>query len=136
MSYRAAVALQAAIFTQLRGSEILKTLIGDQIFDAPPRGELPDIYVLLGEERVLDRSTKTSDAKIHEFTIAIVSTALGFSSVKDVAEKICEIFEKRNMPLAVGTLVDLSFHSAKAVRGSRNKRRQIDLVFRAYIDLS
>ena len=56
MSYAVSAALQKAVFAQLEAEPALVSLIGDAIYDTAPPGEVPDLYVMLGEETVRDRS--------------------------------------------------------------------------------
>ena len=134
MSYFASSALQTALYKALMGASSITDMIGKNLFDAPPSGDLPDLYVLLGEERVLDRSSATNTAAMHEFTLSVYSTKAGFLSAKTLAAKICEVLsDGLVLSRGGGDLISLSFVSARASRGAINQRRQIHLLFRAYI---
>ncbi len=136
MNVLASAELQTAVFAVLSNDAALTALVGGNVFDAPPTGELPEIYVLFGEDRVIDRSTKTSDAAVHDFRISVYSTRSGFLSAKETAAAVCAALMPNIVTLASANLVDLSFRAARAVRGPVAERRQVDLTFRAYIDAS
>ena len=59
MSMAHSAALQAAIYQALIGDVDLTTAVGGNIFDAPPVGTAPVIYVSLGLEDVRDASDKS-----------------------------------------------------------------------------
>ena len=61
MSYGASSALQSAVFQKLTSDPTLSGLVGTDIFDALPNGTLPETYVLLGGEVVVDASDGTGD---------------------------------------------------------------------------
>ena len=61
MSYGASTALQSAVFQKLASDPTLAGLVGTDIFDALPNGTLPETYVLLGGEVVVDASDGTGD---------------------------------------------------------------------------
>lgn len=134
MTYAMALGLQKAIFKYLAGEARLYSLIGTHIFDVPPSGGQPSTFVLIGEERALDRGSKDNSAAVHEFVISIVSDASGFGKAKDVAACVCDTLLEANLELERGLLVGLWFRSSRAVRGKSPDSRQIDLRFRAYIE--
>ncbi|PIB24965.1 hypothetical protein BFP76_07370 [Amylibacter kogurei] len=134
MNYAASVALQTAIYDALMNDAALTAQLSGQIFDAPPTGDLPQIYALIGDERVLDRSSKTSSAAIHEFRVLVIATESGFTNAKHAASEIAKVLQTTPLNLSHGILVDLSLRSVRATRGNIANRRQIDLTFRAYID--
>lgn len=136
MSYLFGGALQQAVFTVLDSSVEIAELTNGLVFDAPPVGEVPDTYVLIGEERILDRSSKTSTAAVHDLKISVLSGAQGFLRAKEIAGAICKELTERSVALSVGVLCDLQFRSARAARASGQDQRQIVLNFRAYIDAS
>ena len=134
MSYLHGVALQEAVHAALVGSTVLADLTQGAVFDAPPAGAVPETYVLIGDEWILDRSSKTSQAAIHDLKITVFSGADGFKTAKSIAAEICNVLGTGTITIAQGVLVDLKFRSARAARASGQDRRQIVLNFQNYID--
>ncbi len=137
MSYAFSEALQAAIYAALQGDTDLTALIGDAVYDAPLPGDpmaLPETYVLLGEERVRDGSTKTSDGSVHDLSITVITRAEGFRQAKAVAAAVCTALEDADLTLRVGHLVALRFHSARANRNTSRIPRRIVLRFQAVLE--
>jgi hypothetical protein len=134
MSYAISYSLQKAIFTYLAGEAALYSLVGAHIFDVPPPGGKPSTFVLIGEETVLDRSSKTNYAALHEFIVSVNSDAAGFGKAKEVAATVCDTLLDAKLSLDRGHVTGIWFRNAKAVRGKSPDRRRIDLRFRAYVE--
>jgi hypothetical protein len=134
MSFLHSQALQAAIYSALSTNASLVALVATQIYDAVPNGELVSNYVLIGEEKSLNRGDYTGKASRHDITISVVSNANGFSDAKVIASEICEILDENPMALSAGNMRRIQFRSARAKRNSGAMERRIDLVFRALID--
>lgn len=134
MSYGLAEVLQVAIYQHLQSDAQLISLIGSAVYDEVPAGTLPETYVSLGVETVLDRSDKTGAGAEHRLTISVVSEAAGFVTSKAVAVAVSDALDDADLVLARGRLVFLNFDRATAKRvGSANTRR-IDLRFRARVE--
>lgn len=125
MSYGFALALQAALFSQL--SEALDV----PVFDALPAGELPATYVLIGAEEVRDASDGSGRGAEHRLRLSIITSLPGFAEAKGVAVAISAAFEGVLPALSVGRLVALGFLRAEAKRLESKGLRQIDLIYRA-----
>lgn len=134
MSYGCSAALQAAIFQRLSEDADLGILVGDAIFDAPPFGEIPPIYVSLGPEEVRDASDKTGAGASHALTISVISEAAGFSEMKAAALAVCDALLGASFVLARGRLVSIRFERATARRVGVNDLRRIDLRFVARVE--
>lgn len=134
MSYGTAAALQIAVYQRLVGETALTDLVGTAIFDAPPSGPLPDLYVSLGPEVVRDQSDKTGAGSHHDFIVSVVSRAQGFLTAKTVAGIVTDALADADLSLARGALVFLRFDHAQAHRAAGGRARQIDLRFQARID--
>lgn len=132
MSYGGSAALQAAVYGQLIGDAELSALVGGAIFDAPPAGALPPLYVTLGPEDVRDRSDGTAGGAWHRFTVSVLSEAAGFSAAKAAAAAVGDALTDAELPLDRGHLAALNFQKARARRDGQLRR--IDLTFRARID--
>jgi hypothetical protein len=133
MSYAVAAALQGAVYQQLQSDPGLSVLVGDRVYDAVPKGRLPDLYVALGPERVKDASDKTGHGAWHEFAVSVISDNAGFQTAKEVSAAVCDALIDADLALDRGWLVALNFKRAVAQR-ERAGRRRVDLIFRARVE--
>lgn len=134
MSYANAMALQAAVYQALVSDETLNEMVSGAIYDSMPDGAVPDLYVSLGSETVLDRSDSTGSGALHRFDISVVAVTSGFAMAKQVAARISTALQT-GLSLSQGVLVYLNFERAAARRsGPSGALRQIDLRFRARVD--
>lgn len=136
MSYGAGVALQAAVYQQLRAYPALADLVGDAIFDAMPVEAPSGVHVSLGSEDVRDLSDATVRGARHDFVISVMSGSdgAGFGSVKAAAVAVADALEDVPLQLSRGQLAGLQFLRATARRLKNGAARQVDLTFRARID--
>ncbi len=134
MSYGVSAALQRAVYEHLAADGQVAALAGGAVFDAPPEGALPPLYVSLGPESVRDRSDKTGRGAAHDFTVSVVTEAGGFDAAKTLAGAVSDALLGADLVLVRGRLVGLSFLRAKAARAARGRLRRIDLRFRARVD--
>lgn len=132
MSYGMTAALQTAVFGALSADALVGSLSGGAIYDALPSGPVPDFYVSLGPERVLDRSDKTGRAALHDFPVTVISDAAGFASAKALAAAISDVLVDADLTLSRGRLVSLRFLRARARRVDTG--REIEIWFRARVD--
>ncbi|MEX0305183.1 MAG: DUF3168 domain-containing protein [Leisingera sp.] len=133
MTYAIAGGLQSAIYTHLTTDAGLTALVGSAIYDAIPAGTLPQTYVALGSEEVMDRSDKTAGGAEHRFFISVTTDTAGFAEAKAAAAAVCDALVGASVPLTRGQLTGLWFDRAKAERLSGGTRR-ITLRFRARVD--
>ncbi|MEY2956808.1 MAG: hypothetical protein RL123_1536 [Pseudomonadota bacterium] len=134
MSYRAAAALQQAVYARLRGDGALGALVGEAIYDAVPPGATPELYVVLGPEVALDASDASGPGAEHRLTVSVVSTT-GFAPAKAAAAAVSEALEGAEMVLGRGRLVGIWFRRADARRREQGTMRRIDLSFRARVEI-
>ena len=134
MSYGAAAALQEAVFDRLQSDTALAALVGDEIYDQPPTGALPDIYVSLGAETVMDRSDADSSGAEHRFVISVIGDTSGFARVKAAAAAVSDALLNADVSLSRGRLVFLRFDRAVAKRDTRKNLRRVDLRFVARVE--
>ncbi|MCA0961364.1 DUF3168 domain-containing protein [Salipiger bermudensis] len=132
MSYAMSAALQSAIYQRLAGDAALEALVGGHIYDAPPAGPLPGLYMTLGAETVRDASDADGHGAWHDLTLAVVSDAAGFQSAKEAAAA-SDALDDAPLALTRGRLVSLRFRRARARRESGGLRR-IDMIFRARVE--
>ncbi|APX21416.1 MAG: DUF3168 domain-containing protein [Rhodobacteraceae bacterium] len=133
MSYAVSASLQAAIYQRLSSDDALAALVGSDIYDAPPAGTLPSLYVTLGAETARDASDATGRGAWHDLTVAVVTDAAGFQIAKTVAAAACDALADVDPALDRGRLVSLRFLKARAKRESGGLRR-IDMIFRARVE--
>ncbi|WP_281967060.1 DUF3168 domain-containing protein [Roseovarius nanhaiticus] len=131
MSYGGSAALQSAVYGQLMGDADLSALVSGAIYDAPPAGTLPPLYVTLGPEDVRDRSDATGGGAWHRFTVSVMSDAAGFAAAKAAAAAVSDALSDAELSLDRGHLAGLHFYRARARRDGALRR--IDLTFRARI---
>ena len=130
MTYRAAAALQGAVYQRL---STWGGLQGISVVDAVPAGGGTGTFVLLGPEQANDESDASGAGAAHLFVVSIISDAAGFMAAKAAAAEVSLALGDADLALATGTLVDLGFVRAVAKRLNTGESRRIDLTFRARI---
>lgn len=131
MSYATAQALQTAVYQHLTGDPALSDMTAGAVYDALPPGDIPPLYVLLGDETVKDASDQSGGGAWHRLVISVVSDAAGFAAAKTAAGAVCDALVGADLALTRGTLVTLTFLKARALRVGTGDARRIDLTFRA-----
>lgn len=134
MSYGVGAALQEAVYATLQADAALNTLVGNNIFDQLPVGKVPDLFVSLGPETVLDRSDKDSDGAEHRFVVSVIGDASGFAKVKAAAAAVSDGLVNADLSLSRWRLVYLRFDRAVAKRDGRKNLRRVDLRFVARVE--
>ena len=130
MSYAMSFALQKALYQRLSTDVALEALVGSDIYDALPAGTPPDLYVVIGAEKVRDASDADGDGAIHDFTVSVLTERAGFLDAKRAAVAVCDAL-RAPLGLSRGRLLSLRFHKALAERVGSADRRRIDLIFHA-----
>ena len=133
MSYGVAAALQSAVYARLSGDAALAALVGTAVFDVPPAGVLPDLYVVLGAEDVRDRSDAAGAGAAHDIRVTVVAAASGFMAAKQAAAAVSDALVDADLALDRGYLVSLQFLRAEARQGRDGASRRIELRFRARV---
>ena len=132
MRLAGSLALQSAVYALLDGDASVGALTGGAIYEAPPAGPVPDLYVSLGEESVRDRSSVSGAGTRHDMTISVVSGSGGFVRAKEVAAAVTGALDGARPDLSEGRVTALRFIKSRAVR--RGETRRMDLTFRALWD--
>lgn len=138
MSYGASAALQAAIYQHLRADEALADLVGDAIFDAMPVASPAGVYVTLGPEEVREAGDATAAGARHDFVVSVLSGqdgGTGFAALKAAAARVSDLLDQAQLALDRGQLTGMWFLRAVARRVDNGAARQVDLTFRARVDL-
>ena len=131
MTYALAAPLQEAVFERLTGEP---SLTGIPVFDAPPPGKPPEIYVALGPEDVRDRSDNVGSAAQHRFSVTVIGDGGGFQRLKETAWAVEAALSAGRLVLSRGRVVLLRFERATARRDRNGTRRRIEMTFRALLD--
>lgn len=134
MTYALSAPLQQAVYAALSADAALAALVGTAIFDAPPTGALPSLYVSLGPERTVERSDRSVKGARHDFTVSVITDAAGFQQAKAVAGAVSDVLAQPLGTLTRGRIVSLTFKRAQAKRDEAGQQRRIDLTFRALLD--
>ncbi|WP_116133709.1 DUF3168 domain-containing protein [Tropicimonas sp. IMCC34043] len=135
MSYGAAAALQAAVYSRLMADPGLTGLVNGAIFDVPPAGAVPETYVSIGPEEVYEADDGTGVGARHRFTVSVVTAEAGFHEAKLVAAAVSDALHGARPALSRGRVVWITFQRAVARRFGAGNRRRIDLRFEARVDL-
>lgn len=133
MSYANSLALQKAIYERLSADTALSATLGNAVFDDAPAGELPDLYVTIGDDRVRDRSDQSGYGAQHDITLSVVSTRSGYADAKSASAAVCDAMLGGPPVLDRGRIINVSFLTARARRVDQGMRRVIDLVFRVRV---
>lgn len=138
MSYAASAALQSAVYQHLCDDAVLADLVGDAIFDAMPITAPVGVFVTLGLEKVAEAGDGSGRGSRHDFVVSVLSghdEGAGFAAVKEAAAAVSEALDQGQLALSRGHLAGLWFLRAEARRVDNGAARQVDLTFRARIDL-
>ncbi|WP_425090962.1 DUF3168 domain-containing protein [Tropicimonas sp. S265A] len=135
MSYASASLLQAAVYQTLATDPAVSAMVGSAIYDQVPAGTLPSTYITLGPETATQVSDRTGRSTRHDFSISVNTDASGFLSIKDVAGVVTDALQDATLVLPNGAVSVLEFQRARARRIGNGALRQIDLRFRARVDL-
>lgn len=130
MTYRAAAALQGAVYQRL---STWAGLQGLSVVDAYPAGGATGTFILLGPEQATDESDQSGAGAAHLFVVSVISDALGFLAAKSAAAEVCLALDAADLGLTTGKLVNLAYLRAQAKRLNAGESRRIDLTFRARI---
>jgi hypothetical protein len=133
MTYAVSGALQAAVFAALTADTSLTAMVGSNVYDAVPAGNVPDLYVRLGAETVREASDASGAGAVHFFTVSVITTTPGFVGAKAAAAAVSDALHDAELTLARGRLVSMQFERASARRIDAASARQIDLRFRARV---
>lgn len=135
MSYTSSGPLQAAVFQRLVTDTTLASLVGSAVYDQVPSGTLPGTYVTLGPETAVQVGDSSGRSTRHDFTVSVTTDASGFQMIKEVSGAVVEALQDAALALPEGEISLLDFRRAQARRLANGALRQIDLRFRARIDL-
>ena len=123
---RAGAQLQTAIWQALTASP---DLAGIPVWDAPPAGARPELWVHVGEDDVRAAPDASADGSEHLIKIWIEGMPGSYARAKGAAAAVVSALEA---PLQAPGLVSIEFRRSRA----RNVggRRRIEMIFRARMD--
>ncbi len=113
--------------------------MGDAIFDAMPVTAPSGIYVSLGPEEVRDASDSTARGSRHDFVISVMAgsdSGAGFGAVKAAAVAVADALRRADWCCRADSWRVCGSLRATARRVKSGAARQVDLTFRARIDLN
>ena len=134
MTYAMSGALQTALFQELAADATLQSLLGSHVYDEMPSGEVSDLFVVIGDERVRDWSTMTEAGADHRLTVSVVSDQEGYLAAKQAAAAVSNALSSSTFSFAEGRVVLCRFEGARARRVRSGQRRRIDLNFRVIVE--
>ena len=134
MSYAASADLQKSVYDALVGDPTLQTLVSSAIYDALPPGQVPGLYITLGQEIVKDASDTTGTGTVHDLALSVITDSAGFQQAKEVAAAVSDVLDAAALDLTRGCLVSMRFVRAVAKRDPNGRTRRITMTFRARIE--
>ncbi len=120
---RASGELQTAIWG------VLDLALDVPVWDAPPAGARPEMWVHVGEEEVRASDDASASGAEHMIKLWIESVPGSYAAAKGVARAILVALEA---PLGVPGLVSVEFRRSRARQVGG--RRRIEMIFRARMD--
>jgi hypothetical protein len=109
------LALQKAVVAALSADAAVDALVGDRIYDAPPR-DAAFPYVSFGEARVADWSTATDTGAEHRLIVEAWSRERGKRQCYEVIEAVETALDDAALALDDHALVNLRFEFADVRR--------------------
>jgi Protein of unknown function (DUF3168) len=109
------LALQKAVFAALAADGGVGALIGERIYDAPPRAAAFP-YLSFGEARTTDWSTGTETGAEHRVTFDVWSRERGKSECWTIMDAVQAVLHDASLALDGYQLVNLRFETADARR--------------------
>lgn len=109
------LALQQAVVTALGASSALTAIVGDRVYDAPPRNAAFP-YVSFGQVSVADWSTGTETGAEHQLVLDAWSRAAGKRECHAILDAIDTALNDAALTLAGNALVNLRFQFADVRR--------------------
>jgi hypothetical protein len=113
----AALALQAAIVAALLHDAAVAALVGDRVYDAPPRNAAFP-YAVLGPASVTDWSTGTEGGAEHDLAITVWSRERGKRECHEIMAAVTAALHDVALTLAGHTLVNLRLEGSETRRES------------------
>jgi len=110
-----ALALQKAVVAALVADGAVGALIGDRVYDAPPR-DAAFPYVTIGGTRVEDWSTGTEDGAEIRLTLEVWSRERGKRECHEILETVEAALHQAALSLEDHALVNLRFEFADVDR--------------------
>jgi hypothetical protein len=111
----AALALQAAIVAALLDDSGMTALVGDRVYDAPPRNATFP-YVMLGPASVTDWSTGTEGGAEHDVTLTVWSRERGKRECHEIMAAVTAALHAAALTLDGHALVNFRFEGSETRR--------------------
>ena len=123
--------LQQAIFSALNVSAVTSDLSCGVFDDVPQNATYP--YIALGEETVIDYSTKDIDGNESTLNIHVWSQYKGSKETKQIMDKIHDLLHNSNLTVVGHNLINLRFEYSDIMRDPDGITRHGVMRFRAII---
>lgn len=123
--------LQTAIYGQLSGDSALTALVTGVFDDVPENTNYP--FVRIGEETILDNSTKDLQGQEITITIHAYSEYRGKREVKQILDAIYDALHDSDMIVSNANLINFRFEFSDIVTESDGITRHGVMRFRAVI---
>ncbi len=111
MTTHPTLALQSAAVAALLADGGVGALVGDRIYDAPPRNATFP-YLTFGDMRVVDWSTATEAGAEHRLTLDVWSRERGRRQSYEIVQAVNAVLDDAALALDDHVLVNLRFEAA------------------------
>lgn len=123
---------QQALFTALNGDSTLTTTLGASIFDHVPDHQAVTFpYVVIGEDTMLDYSTKDLVGSDVTVTLHVWSQYRGSKEVKQVMDRVHTLLHDSNLTVTGRNLINLRSEFSDVLRDPDGITRHGVMRFRA-----
>lgn len=123
---------QQALFTALNGDSTLTTTLGASIFDDVPDHQAVTFpYVVIGEDTMLDYSTKDLVGSDVTVTLHVWSQYRGSKEVKQVMDRVHTLLHDSNLTVTGRNLINLRSEFSDVLRDPDGITRHGVMRFRA-----
>ncbi len=105
------LALQSALVAALAADSGVGALVGDRIYDAPPRNATFP-YLTFGDARILDWSTATEAGAEHRLILDVWSRERGRRQCYEIVRAVNAVLDEAALSLDDHVLINLRFEAA------------------------
>ena len=128
-----ALGLQGALVVRLKASSALAAIIGDRVYDLPPKGpQYP--YLTLGEDQVIGDDADCYDGSEVYLTLHAWSRAVGFPEVKRIVAAMRDALHLAPLAISDHRLVELRYQDARYLRDPDGLTSHAVITFRALLE--
>lgn len=125
--------LQKAVHDALRGNAALALLVGNRVYDLPPKNAATP-YVTIGEDEITSVRADCYDGSEFFLTIHAFATEPGFPQVKRISSAIRAALDGASLTLEDFRLVDFLFDNARHIRDPDGITSHAVVTFRGSVE--